>query len=62
MEQLFWCAWCDEPVEEAPTTVNELPFHWRCLKRRMQARREERKARPKKRTPRSKEHPTREVS
>ena len=49
MDSGFWCAWCDEPVDE-PTTLNSLPFHWLCLKRRMQARREERdpRARPRK--------------
>jgi hypothetical protein len=42
MEQVewTWCAWCDEPVEDA-TEVNGIPFHWICLKQRLDARRQE---------------------
>jgi hypothetical protein len=43
MEPLFWCAWCSEPVE-TPTKLNDVPFHWLCLKRRMDALKEEKDA------------------
>jgi hypothetical protein len=43
MKSLWRCAWCSQPVE-TPTTVNDVPFHWACLKRRMQALKEEKDA------------------
>ena len=40
MEQaaFIWCAWCDQPVEEEPTIVSGLAYHWLCLKKRRDER------------------------
>ena len=37
MDRPVWCAWCVDPIEEQPTRLHGVPFHWRCLRLRMAA-------------------------
>ena len=30
-----FCAWCPRAIDETPTLFHGVPFHWRCLRRRM---------------------------
>lgn len=32
---MIFCAWCQREIDETPTTLHGVAFHWACLQRRM---------------------------